>query len=82
MAVANIPSFFGKNVSRATMKIVFEENIRVTTGYYLYSGLSLLAEIGGFIGLGQLFVWAYEKTIQIARGLKAKVLQNDIGKII
>ena len=40
--------------SKSIIQISLKENIKVTTGYYLYSGLSLLAEIGGFIGLGQL----------------------------
>ena len=31
--------------------ISFKENIKVTTGYYLYSGLSLVAEVGGYVGL-------------------------------
>ena len=31
--------------------ITFEELIKVTTGKYLYSELSLIAEIGGYVGL-------------------------------
>ena len=31
--------------------IYFEEIINVTKGYYLYSGLSMIAEIGGYVGL-------------------------------
>ena len=31
--------------------INFEELIKVTTGKYLYSELSLIAEIGGYVGL-------------------------------
>ena len=33
------------------VRITFEELIKVTTGKYLYSELSLIAEIGGYVGL-------------------------------
>ena len=33
------------------IEITFKENIKVTTSYYLYSGLSLIAEVGGYVGL-------------------------------
>ena len=33
------------------MKINFKENVKVTSGHYLYSELSLIAEIGGYVGL-------------------------------
>ena len=33
------------------IKIYFQENIMVTRAYYTYSGLSLIAEIGGYVGL-------------------------------
>ena len=49
-----IPSKYGleKNVDSSTVAwIYFEEIINVTKGYYLYSGLSLIAEIGGYVGL-------------------------------
>ena len=29
----------------------FNERIKITKAYYLYSGLSLIAEIGGYVGL-------------------------------
>ena len=45
--------------------IRFKENIKVTKGYYLYSALSLIAEIGGCIGLGRTIVWAYGKAAVI-----------------
>jgi hypothetical protein len=35
----------------AFMKITLRENIKVTTGHELYSVLSLIAEIGGYVGL-------------------------------
>ena len=37
--------------SAALMKIFIKENIKVIKGQYLYSALSLLAEIGGYVGL-------------------------------
>ena len=49
-----IPSKFGlkRNEDSSTVAwIYFEEIINVTKGYYLYSGLSLIAEIGGYVGL-------------------------------
>ena len=33
------------------MKIFIKENIKVIKGQYIYSALSLLAEIGGYVGL-------------------------------
>ena len=33
------------------VEITFKENIKVTSSYYLYSGLSLIAEVGGYVGL-------------------------------
>ena len=43
------PSVDGKKVG--LMKIYFKQNIKVTKGLYLYSTLSLIAEIGGYVGL-------------------------------
>ena len=37
--------------SSTVVWIYFEEIINVTKGYYLYSGLSMIAEIGGYVGL-------------------------------
>ena len=39
----------GKNYSSVT--VYFDENIKVTDSHHLYSGLSLIAEIGGYVGL-------------------------------
>ena len=33
------------------MEINLKSNIRVTQAHYLYSGLSMVAEIGGYVGL-------------------------------
>ena len=33
------------------LMISFKQIIKVTDAYYLYSGLSLIAEIGGYVGL-------------------------------
>ena len=38
-----------KNVTR--LKIYFEEVIKHTKAYYLYGEMTLIAEVGGFIGL-------------------------------
>ena len=38
-----------RNIS--AMEVVYRENIKVTRAIYLYSGLSLIAEIGGYVGL-------------------------------
>ena len=35
----------------ARVHIIFEEQIKVTTDYYTYTELSLIAEIGGYVGL-------------------------------
>ena len=52
------------------LKFSFKENIKVTKGYYLYSGLSLIAEVGGYVGLflgvsvnqiSNLFQWILNK---------------------
>ena len=45
-----IKSMFGRAIKHSQLKIHFEEIIKVTNGYYLYSGLSLIAEIGGYVG--------------------------------
>ena len=33
------------------MEINFKSSIKVTQSHYLYSGLSMVAEIGGYVGL-------------------------------
>ena len=38
-----------KNMTK--LKFYFEEVIKHTKAYYLYDGMSLIAEVGGFIGL-------------------------------
>ena len=38
-----------KTISRAI--IYFKEKIKVTKAYHMYSGLTLIAEIGGYVGL-------------------------------
>ena len=48
---------------KSYINILFQETIKVTTGYYLYNGLTLFAQIGGYIGLGRTIVWAYDKTV-------------------
>ena len=40
-----------KNSSSARVSINFEEIIRVTRDYYTYTEISLIAEIGGYVGL-------------------------------
>ena len=35
----------------AIVSLVFEKLIKETKSYYTYSGLSLIAEIGGYVGL-------------------------------
>ena len=37
--------------SFARVLIYFKENITVTKAYHIYSGLTLIAEIGGYVGL-------------------------------
>ena len=37
--------------SIARVRIYFKENITVTKAYHIYSGLTLIAEIGGYVGL-------------------------------
>ena len=43
------PNINGQKV--AFLRIYFERNIKFTRAHYLYSGLSLIAEIGGYVGL-------------------------------
>ena len=38
-----------KTISK--LLIYFKENVKITKAYHVYSGLSLIAEIGGYIGL-------------------------------
>ena len=52
-----------KSEKKSYIQIVFRETVKVTTGYYLYNGLTLFAQIGGYIGLGRTIVWAYDKTV-------------------
>ena len=44
-------SISGKNEPLSYLSINFKENIKVNTSYYVYSGLTLIAEIGGYVGL-------------------------------
>ena len=37
--------------SDSTVVIYFEENIKVTRDYYIYTKINLIAEIGGYVGL-------------------------------
>ena len=37
--------------ANAQLSINFKENIKVNTSYFVYSGLTLIAEIGGYVGL-------------------------------
>ena len=39
------------SLNTAIVYLNFEEIIKVTNSYYIYSGLSLIAEIGGYVGL-------------------------------
>ena len=59
-----------KNLTK--LKIYFEEVIRYTKAYYLYDEMSLIAEVGGFIGLIKLlntflrmFINKIEKIVNI-----------------
>ena len=45
----NQKNLFIKTSSRVWLR--FEEIVKVTEGYHVYSGLSLFAEIGGYVGL-------------------------------
>ena len=42
-----------KTTDKTKVKVViyFKENIKVTKAYHVYSGLTLIAEIGGYVGL-------------------------------
>ena len=35
----------------SNLLIYFKENVKITKAYHVYSGLSLIAEIGGYVGL-------------------------------
>ena len=37
--------------SYSSVLIYFEENIKVTRDYYIYTKINLIAEIGGYVGL-------------------------------
>ena len=40
-----------KKRSYSSILIYFEENIKVTRDYYIYTKINLIAEIGGYVGL-------------------------------
>ena len=40
-----------KKKKAAKMEISTRENIKVTEAHWLYTGLSMIAEIGGYVGL-------------------------------
>ena len=42
---------FGKVVGATRAKFMFDQYIRVTTSYVSYTGLELVAEVGGYVGL-------------------------------
>ena len=42
---------FGKVVGETGAKFMFDQYIRVTTSYVSYTGLELVAEVGGYVGL-------------------------------
>ena len=42
---------FGKVVGVTRAKFMFDQYIRVTTSYVSYTGLELVAEVGGYVGL-------------------------------
>ena len=42
--------YYAKKKS-AKMEIITSENIKVTESHWLYTGLSMIAEIGGYVGL-------------------------------
>ena len=42
---------FGKVVGETRAKFMFDQYIRVTTSYVSYTGLELMAEVGGYVGL-------------------------------
>ena len=42
---------FGKLVGATRAKFMFDQYIRVTTSYVSYTGLELVAEVGGYVGL-------------------------------
>ena len=42
---------FGTTKHKSRVHVYFRENIKVIQAHYLYSGLSLIAEIGGYVGL-------------------------------
>ena len=45
----DVRNYFTKTTSITEMN--FKENIKVMTSYHLYSELSLIAEVGGYVGL-------------------------------
>ena len=64
-----IPCSFCKSQG-SQVEITFKGYIKVSTSYYLYSGLSLIAEVGGYVGLflgvsinqiADLFEWSLTK---------------------
>ena len=44
-------SFYQNGATSSRVWLRFEEIVKVTEGYHVYSGLSLFAEIGGYVGL-------------------------------
>ena len=68
---------YEKQGSKSYIQIVFKETIKVTTGYYLFNGLTLFAQIGGFIGLGRTIVWAYGKAVTFVAQSKLIFLKRQ-----
>jgi hypothetical protein len=46
-----VQTFHWQGKKTAKMYIKMQEQIKVTTTHYIYSELSLIAEIGGYVGL-------------------------------
>ena len=62
--------YFSKMAHGSAIVINFQENVEVVSSYYLYSGLSLIAVVGGYVGLflgvsinqiADLFEWSLTK---------------------
>ena len=57
----------GKSDGRDYVMFKFKENVKVFEAYYTYNGLSLIAEIGGYVGL--FLGWSVQQLFEIPKKL-------------
>ena len=51
LMMVRVTSMENKSKTNSVVKLLFQQRVKVVKSYYSYSGLSLIAEIGGYFGL-------------------------------